>query len=85
VNVLHDPGGLGFRIESVYAFVSVHDDDDEGIVAATIGGVMLPLIAADAERLEALRPFAVRAARASGRPVRLVRFDRRTDVEVVEP
>lgn len=82
---VHDPGGLGFRIGELFAFVSIHDDGDEGVCAATIGGVMMPLIAADRARLEELRPYAVLAARASGRPVALVRFDQRTDVEIIEP
>jgi hypothetical protein len=82
--LVHDPGGLGFVIERLWAYVAVHDDGDEGIIAAPIGGLTMPLVAADLRRVELLRPYAEVVARTFGKPVRLVRFDRRTDVEVIE-
>jgi len=83
--VMHDEGGTGFHIERLWAYVAVHDDGDEGIVGATVAGNLMPLVAADKARLDQLRPWAEAAARASDKAVRLVRFDRRTDVETIRP
>lgn len=83
MTAVHDPGGLGYRIDALFAFVAVHADGDEGVIGAQIGGVMMPLVAADRTRLEELRPYARAAARASGKPVQLVRFDQRTDLELI--
>jgi hypothetical protein len=43
----------------------------------------LPLIAADLVRLQQIRPMAEKVARASGLPIRLVRFTTRTEIDVV--
>lgn len=85
--VVHDPGGIGFSIDRMWAFLAVGDDGDEGVVATSgaMPGVMLPLVAADQERLGALRPVAAEIAKMTGRAIRLVRFDQRTEVEVFGP
>jgi len=79
-----DPGGLGFRIDTLWAFVAIHEDGDEGLCGAIINGNWMPLIAADHERLALLRPYAEHIAAKSGKPVRLIRFDLRTEVEVIQ-
>lgn len=81
--MLHDPGGLGFRIETLWAYLAVHDDGDEGVIAASIGGVMMPLVAADEARLRDLRPYAEQVVALTGKAVRLVRFDHRVVEEVL--
>jgi hypothetical protein len=74
-----------FRIQHVHAWVSVDADDEEGII-----GFMgpdrqwMPMIAADEARLRQLRPFAERTAKATGRPVRLLRFTVREELETIE-
>lgn len=83
--VVHDPGGLGYRITELWAWLAVHEDGDEGVSAASLGGVMMPLLGADRARVESLRPYAEMSARATGKRVVLARFDVRTDVEVIEP
>jgi hypothetical protein len=66
---------MPFRIDRVYVFASVDDDQEEGVCAfATTSGGWMPMIAADADRLEQLRPLAPAMARMSGRPVVLLRF-----------
>jgi hypothetical protein len=75
--------GVGFVIHDIYAFIAVHADGDEGIVG--IGDPMLPMIAADLARLQALRPYAQQVADTSGLTVRLVRFTTRTDLDVITP
>lgn len=77
--------GVGFHIQELWAWISVHDDGDEGLIGSLHGGTWLPLIGADRERIESLRSWAVLAAAASGKPVVLARFSVRTDIETIQP
>src|SRR5258708_14749537 len=53
---VHDPGGLGFRITEIHAFVVAHDDGDEALPAFSLpNGMILPLVAADSNRPESIR------------------------------
>jgi hypothetical protein len=78
------PAGPGFRVSAMYAFLALDADDDEGVPAILVGTTMMPLVAADADRLKSLRPVARNLAR-SGTPIRLARFTRREDIELLEP
>lgn len=78
----------GFRIDGIWAWVAVDPDDgDEGVIGMYAGDDLgwLPLIAADRVRLDEMRPIAAAHALATRRPVTLVRFDVRTELEVIEP
>lgn len=74
--------GNGFVIKELWAVVVMHGDGDEA-VPAVLGpsGTWLPLIAADPKRLIWLRDQAGKLANATSRPLKLVRFDTRTDLE----
>lgn len=95
VVVVDNPGvGVGFRIERLWAFLAVHDGKhgstnldvtDEGVVGASVGGTVMPLVAADQERLGIYMDMARRIAKATGVTIRVARFDTRTDIEVIEP
>lgn len=85
MTAVHDPGGLGFRITELWAWVAVHDDGDEGVLGVGMGGWMMPLVAADRERVESLRPYAENAAQLSGKRAILARFTLRIDEEIVDP
>jgi hypothetical protein len=74
---------MSFRITSVTAFLSVGDDDEEGVIGIQLDGAWFPLVMADEERLRQMRPYAEEVARQTKRPVRLVRFETRTEVEVI--
>lgn len=78
-------GGTGHIITELFAFIALHDDGDEGVIAAPIGDAQMPLIAADRERMEALRPMAQAIANMSGLPIKLIRMHERTEEEVIEP
>lgn len=78
-------GYAGFRISSLWAWTMIGDDDEEGLPTMIDDGVPMPMIASDRVRLDALRPLAAELARASGRPIRLRRFDFAEDVEAIEP
>lgn len=78
------PGAPGFRITDLHAFIAVDPkDDSEGIVGRLdpLTGVAEPLIGADRERIEAQRPYAEQVARATGQPIKFVRFSQREDRE----
>lgn len=81
--------GNGFRIEQVWMAVMAHEDSDESIPAALMGGLMggmqVPLIIADVKRMHWLRKAAKSVAEASGKTVRIVRLSLRTDLETIEP
>lgn len=83
---LHQPKNTLPRIESVYAFVSVDPEDgNEGIIAAPIGGMTMPMIAADVERLAILKPIAAEIAVAFGVTVKLIRLTTREELETFFP
>jgi len=74
------------RIEHIYAFIC--DDagpDDEGIAASTHGLMWMPLVGADMERMESLRPVAQRIATHFRKPIRLCRFTVRETLEIIQP
>lgn len=70
-------------IDAIYAWVATEPDGGEGVCATDIGGIMMPLIGADRERIESLRRHADSISALTGCPVRLVRFSRRDDLEVL--
>lgn len=74
-------------IDAMYAFViSDTSPDDEGIVAAMgPGGIWIPLVGSDRARVDSLRTMVQQIATATGKPIRLVRFSVREELEVIEP
>lgn len=69
------------QIDTITAFIATDTDGTEGIIgSATRYGVM-PLVAADPDRVESLRPIAEAVARGMNVPVRLVQFTTRTVLE----
>jgi hypothetical protein len=83
--IVHDPGGNGFRITEMWAFIAVHDDGDESVVAAPIGDTVMPLVAADRVRVDQLRRVAMRIGKIVGKEIKLVHFSEVTVEEVFEP
>jgi hypothetical protein len=81
--VVDTPNYLG-RIDAIWAALSL-DEGGEGLCAAPIGGMTLPLIAADKRRLELIRPLARQIATMFRKPVRLAKFTQREDVEIFQP
>lgn len=73
------------RIEQMYAYVVVDDDNTEGIPAFESSGMAYPMVGADMERAYSLRPVAEQMANDMGKKVTLVRFIQREELEVIEP
>jgi hypothetical protein len=82
--VKHEPRNYLGRIEEIWAFLSL-DEGGEGVCAAPMGQMTLPLIAADKQRLDLLYPLARAMAKAFNKPIRLVKFTKREDVEIIQP
>lgn len=73
---------MGFKIESISAWIGVDEDGEEGILGISSHGQMIPLIAADEVRLKDLRPFAEHIqANEPNKHIKLIRFSTRTEVE----
>lgn len=72
------------KIDEMYAFV-VEDSgpDDEGIIGMNTKGGWMPLVGADMARIESLRPIARDIAHQLGKPVKLLHFDNRMELEVI--
>ncbi len=78
--------GLGFRVEQVWVALMIHADGDEAVPAMMApNGMMMPLVAADPKRLGWLRETAAYLAKSSGKPIRIVCFRIREDLELIEP
>jgi hypothetical protein len=75
--------GTGQTIDALFAWVATEPDGGEGVCSAQIGDIHMPLVGADMDRVQSLRPYAELARRASGYPVRLVRFAHRVDLEIL--
>lgn len=74
------------RIDEMYAFITEDNGpEDEGIIGIkTPGGIWMPLVGADMERIESLRLVARDISRNLGKPVRLIRFTNREELELIE-
>jgi hypothetical protein len=69
-------------ITELYAWVATEPDGSEGIVVVTlVGGMIMPLVGGDQDRMQSLRGHAEAARRNTGFPIRLVRFGHREVLE----
>ena len=76
---------MPFLISTLSAWISEDEKGKEGVCACCLGGQWLPMIAADETRVRELQPYAEALARASGHPVRLVRFELRGTIGTLFP
>ena len=74
------------RIDEMYAFTQVDPaDNTEGIIAFHAGSGWMPMVGADMERVQYLRPRAQEVANATGTPVKVLRFSVREEVAEIRP
>lgn len=69
------------RIEQMYAFVVLDEDNTEGIPAIATPIGHMPMVGADMKRIDELRPVAEAMAKESGLKITLCRFEVRTELE----
>jgi hypothetical protein len=72
------------RIEQMYAFVA-EDAEGEGVCGFRGDLGWMPLVGADIARVESIRHVAQIIADQSGKPIRLLRFAVREELEVIHP
>lgn len=74
------------RIDRVFAFVMIDQDGNEGVPAVSMpSGLVMPLMGADLERVESLRPLAEMFASKTGSTITLCVFGDRREVEIIRP
>jgi hypothetical protein len=73
------------KIDQMYAYIVMDDDNTEGIPAYQAGNMTMPMVGADEARIESLNPIAQQMATGLGKKVTLVRFSVREEMEVFEP
>ena len=73
-------------IEEIWAYVVTESPGEEGIPAVSgTGGMVIPLVGADGERMQSYRPHAVSIAADMGKQVKLVRFSNMEVIAVFDP
>ena len=72
---------MPLKIEEIFAYVGVDDDGNESVAELQIPGCWVPLVATDWDRVQSLKPLASQIAKAAGRPMKLVKFRERIEVE----
>jgi|1185.fasta_scaffold2021842_2 hypothetical protein len=71
------------RINVVYAFIAIDKDGSEGIPAFVAeNNLVMPLLGADLDRVETLRPIAEDIAVTKNLIITLAKFEHRTDLEI---
>lgn len=74
------------NIDSIHAFVMRDTDGTEGVAGMMMpGGGLMPLIAADAERVASLEKIAQQLADTTGKTISLVQFTHRVEIRTIEP
>jgi hypothetical protein len=73
------------HIDSMWAFVATDKDGTEGIPAFQSGAMLLPLVGADMQRIESMRPIAQTLADERGITIKLVHFTNRQEIETITP
>jgi hypothetical protein len=73
------------KVTEAYAFVCINERGEERQVSIQVGDTWVPLFCLDFEALPRIRALAQDLARQSGRTIRLLRFTRREQLEVIEP
>jgi|SRR6266849_5113092 len=84
---IHNPPNK-LHIDEIFMFISVDDDGNEGVCAFQTASGMMPMIGADLDRIESLRPIAKQLAgiqEYTGKKIRLVKFKVREEMEIIEP
>jgi hypothetical protein len=78
--LLHDPGNYMGRLDHIWAYLSI-DAGGEGICGIN----NMPMVAADKRIIDKLRAHARMVAKHSGKVIRLAKFTKREDVEIIRP
>lgn len=78
-----DPPNVLLRIDKLWAYLSRDENGNEGLCAASVNGMLTPLIAADQARLNNITPIAETIATLTGKTVILVEFTGRNELREI--
>lgn len=84
---IHSPPNTMPHIGKIWAYLSKDEHGNEGVCAMSCGPFgtsLVPLIAADPDRLAIMTPIAERVARESKMTIVLVEFTSRVDLRTIE-
>lgn len=74
------------KIDEMFAYIQLDPlDNTEGVIAFLAESGWMPMVGADMSRVEYLRPMAQKIADETGRPVQLVKFSTREELEMLRP
>ncbi|KKL12546.1 hypothetical protein LCGC14_2534710, partial [marine sediment metagenome] len=73
------------KIIELYAFIATDNNGDEGITAMLVGNKWLPMVGADMDRIESLRPVAEKIAGIHGQKIIIAKFTNRVHIEDIVP
>lgn len=74
------------KVDELWAWVSVDpEDQNEGIIAFESPMGPMPMVGADRERMMSMKKFAEQTAQKSGIEVKLLRFTKRNEIEILKP
>lgn len=68
-------------IEKLWAYISVDQNKNEGVVAVKTEGGWLPCVAADEERISSLRPLILQIAKERKEKIKLICLSKREEIE----
>lgn len=72
------------KIKEYYAYIGTDENGNEALPAADIGGIRCPLIGADMQRMDQLKPYAQDIARITGCEVKIVKFSKIEIIGVIK-
>jgi hypothetical protein len=76
--IVHDDANEA-RITELFVFLST-DETGDGICATDVNSVLMSLVTSKPRIAETMKPIAEKLAKLSGKPIKLVRFERREDI-----
>lgn len=74
---------MPLRIDEMFGFIA-EDGEGEGLAAFKTPNGWVPMVAADAARIDSLKEVAKKIAKTTGKKITLCRFSVRTELEVFE-
>ena len=73
------------KVNQTFAYVAVDDNGDEGICGFMHEGTWMPMVCADWDRVQSLKPIAQQIADNSGNKIQLIKLSQRSLVENIKP
>ena len=73
------------KITELYAFIAKDEEGQEGLCAFEVGGLMMPMVAADFARVESLMKVAIEMVEHTGTQIAIYKFTNKEIHGVIKP